>query len=185
MALVLTGYNAGIIVTPDNGDVQAPTFATKHEAAGTGTAAHAHDEATVDLDAPIVHLFGSEFDFNPVDLEVKAGHAFTIMFRNEGLIEHAVTIEGEEGQGGIHLQPGEQGMATFELHEPGTYIFYCGVPGHRDAGMVGTLVVDADNMAVHTGDMTSEPGAMGSMEDVDIHTGDMTMPSAESTPVVR
>jgi len=114
------------------------------EVSAMGAAEHAHGKATVDPNAPIVHLFALEFGYTPGDFEVEAGHAFTIMFHNEGRIEHDVTIEGAEGQGGIHLRPGEDGMATFELHEPGTYTYYCGVPGHREAGMFGTLVVEAD-----------------------------------------
>lgn len=27
------------------------------------------------------------------------------------------------------------------MQAPGTYAFYCSVPGHRDAGMTGTLLV--------------------------------------------
>ena len=28
------------------------------------------------------------------------------------------------------------------VHEPGTYQYYSTVPGHREAGMVGTLTID-------------------------------------------
>ena len=125
-------------------DIHASMSAEEHEAWLTEAAEHSHGAAVVDPDAPVVHLFAIEFGYTPGDFEVEAGHAFTIMLHNEGLLEHDVTIESEEGQGGIHLQPGEDGMATFELHEPGTYTYYCTVPGHRDAGMTGTLTVVAD-----------------------------------------
>jgi uncharacterized cupredoxin-like copper-binding protein len=31
-------------------------------------------------------------------------------------------------------------VGTFTVEE-GTYEFYCSIPGHRESGMVGTLVV--------------------------------------------
>jgi uncharacterized cupredoxin-like copper-binding protein len=35
----------------------------------------------------------------------------------------------------------ETALALFRPTESGAYTFYCGVPGHRAAGMVGTLLV--------------------------------------------
>ena len=104
-----------------------------------------HGESVVDPDAPIIHVIAKEFGFTPVDLEVKAGHAFTIMLHNEGVLEHDIAIEGLEELGGIHLLAGKDGMASFVLAEPGDYTYYCTVPGHREAGMLGTLIVEADD----------------------------------------
>lgn len=106
---------------------------------------HPHGEGMVDPDAPLMHVVGHEFGYSPNTFEVEAGHAFTIMLHNEGALEHDITIEGFEDMGGIHLIAGEDGMNTFMLEEPGEYTYYCTVPGHRTAGMTGTLVVAADD----------------------------------------
>jgi plastocyanin len=56
-------------------------------------------------------------------------------------VNHTVAIEGV--QGGEELaacDPGGTGSATVEL-EAGDATYFCTVPGHRDAGMEGTLTV--------------------------------------------
>lgn len=123
-------------------DVHEEPDEAAHEATESEAGAHA-DEGTVDPDAPLIHVIGSEFAYSPASFEVEAGHAFTLMLHNEGGLEHDITIEGFEEMGGIHLIAGEDGMNTFTLDEPGEYTYYCTIPGHREAGMVGTLVVSA------------------------------------------
>lgn len=108
---------------------------------------HSHGVAIVDPDAPVIHVVANEFLYTPGDFEVEAGHSFTIMLHNEGALEHDITIEGFEELGGIHLVASEDGMASFTLDEPGEYTYYCTVPGHRGAGMTGTLIVEADSHA--------------------------------------
>ena len=43
----------------------------------------------------------------------------------------------------VHVAADGGGTAEggFRADEPGRYTYYCSVPGHRDAGMEGTLVV--------------------------------------------
>ena len=106
---------------------------------------HTHGEAVVDPDAPIVHVYASEFIYEAESLEVHEGEPFTIMLHNTGALEHDIVIEGHESDGGIHLVPGEDGKATFTLHEHGEYKVYCTVPGHRDAGMESVLVVESSH----------------------------------------
>jgi len=41
----------------------------------------------------------------------------------------------------VAAEPGATNNLTFTPTKPGTYEFFCTVPGHKDAGMVGTMVV--------------------------------------------
>ena len=43
----------------------------------------------------------------------------------------------------VHTLSDKQVTVTFTPTDPGTYEFYCTIPGHREAGMVGSLVVAA------------------------------------------
>ena len=66
----------------------------------------------------------------------------TIDFTNPATLEHDVAIEGEDGEeiaGSELIGKGETSVSA-EL-APGTYTFFCTVPGHREAGMEGTLTV--------------------------------------------
>lgn len=67
--------------------------------------------------------------------------AFTLA--NESSVPHNIAVEG----GGIDAGPSEtiQGGGTAELVvdlPAGEYEYYCDVPGHREAGMVGSLTVE-------------------------------------------
>jgi uncharacterized cupredoxin-like copper-binding protein len=41
-----------------------------------------------------------------------------------------------------HAKPGATARSWFTPVERGRYPFYCSLPGHRESGMVGTLVVE-------------------------------------------
>jgi plastocyanin len=71
----------------------------------------------------------------------KAGNV-TIDFNNPQALEHDVAIEDSSGKvvGQTELVGEGSTSAPVKL-KPGTYHYYCTVPGHRDAGMEGTLTV--------------------------------------------
>jgi len=75
-------------------------------------------------------------------LSAKAG-TVTITMTNMAPLEHNVTIAS--GSTVIGATPTFTGGArTLSLTlKPGTYTFYCSVPGHRQAGMEGTLTVSS------------------------------------------
>jgi len=104
---------------------------------------HGHGDGDVDRDAQVYKVEATEFQFSPTPITVTGG-MFTIELHNEGAVDHDMVIEGAEDQGASHLAVGESGSVTYML-EPGTYTVYCSVPGHRDAGMEGTLIVTASD----------------------------------------
>jgi plastocyanin len=77
--------------------------------------------------------------FQQTEVTAKAGKA-TISFENESQVPHAVEIEGVSGAKTKTVTGGKTSV-NVDL-KPGKYTFYCPVPGHREAGMVGTLTVN-------------------------------------------
>jgi plastocyanin len=79
--------------------------------------------------------------YNRKSLVSKPGKV-TIDFENPAALEHDVAIEGPEGKE-IAVSPliGEGKTSVSAELSPGTYHFFCTVPGHREAGMEGTLTV--------------------------------------------
>jgi plastocyanin len=83
---------------------------------------------------------------------------------NHGTIEHTVAIEELDDERILDAAGGDSDQATVTL-EPGSYTYYCDVPGHR-ATMEGTLTIeegaaepsggDAD-AATEDGTETSDP----------------------------
>jgi plastocyanin len=73
-------------------------------------------------------------------LSAKAGKV-TIDFANASPVEHDVAVaQGTAVAGQTPVFTGGSKTLTLNL-KPGTYSFYCTVPGHRQAGMEGTLTV--------------------------------------------
>jgi plastocyanin len=68
--------------------------------------------------------------------------AVKIDFTNQSPVGHDVKISDSSGNalGGTDLVTGGKATATVDL-SPGTYTFFCDVPGHEEAGMKGTLTV--------------------------------------------
>jgi plastocyanin len=83
-----------------------------------------------------------KLEYNTKSLSAKAG-AVTIDFTNMAALMHNVTVESSSGTkvGGTPTFSGGSKSVTLNL-KPGTYKFFCSVPGHRQAGMEGTLTVN-------------------------------------------
>jgi plastocyanin len=113
------------------GGGEATTEATGGNAGGGGS------PSTIKFEADP----NGELAYTTTSATAKAGTA-TIEFNNPQSLTHDVAIESSSGEevGKTELIADGTDTATVDL-KPGTYTFYCSVPGHREAGMEGTLTV--------------------------------------------
>lgn len=84
----------------------------------------------------------SEFAFSPDEVRVEAGDG--ILAVNVGSTPHNLTIErsrGSELAATSDIAPEAMERLTVEV-DPGEYTLVCTVEGHREAGMVGKIVVE-------------------------------------------
>jgi plastocyanin len=102
---------------------------------GGGSSSSSGGGESVDVSAPE----SGALEFDPKELSVKAGEV-TFNFSNPSGVPHALDIEGVDGGEGETVQDGDAPPLKVDL-QPGTYTYYCPVPGHREAGMEGTLTV--------------------------------------------
>jgi plastocyanin len=78
--------------------------------------------------------------FTTESLQANAGEV-TIVMDNPSSVPHNVAIRGNGvDEKGEIVGEGEKSEASATV-EPGTYEFYCSVPGHEAAGMKGELTV--------------------------------------------
>ena len=100
-----------------------------------------HDESTpVAEGARRIEVDATSFEFDPDEITVTAGEDIAIVLSSDDLL-HDFTIDDID----VHVAAdrGETAEGGLRADEPGEYTYYCTIAGHREAGMEGTLVVEA------------------------------------------
>lgn len=144
-------------------------FAIGSACAGPGGAGHSHAQFSAGepgdsrKPARIVSVVMREADgkmlFVPDRLEVKRGEQVKFVLRNNGELEHefvlATTDENlkhaeemkknpdmeHDDPNAKRVQPKKAQDLVWKFTKSGTFEYGCLIPGHREAGMVGTIVV--------------------------------------------
>lgn len=89
-----------------------------------------------------VRLEGTEFKWNPRTVTVRPGQRVRFRVVNKGAIAHTFVSDPAGIRETAEIPPGGELTAEWTAPlRPGSLPFWCGVPGHREAGMEGTLVV--------------------------------------------
>ncbi len=90
-------------------------------------------------DKGIVEMKAFSMGFDPTVIRIKDGEYFDIDISNVDIV-HSFDLD----ELGIHvnLGRGENKVIRVNLLEKGEYEYYCAIPGHREAGMKGLLIVE-------------------------------------------
>lgn len=86
-----------------------------------------------------VKVRAGEFWFKPREVTVKPG-AIRFAVKNDGLVGHTYVIEKVKDARTDLFDPGKTMTLTVTL-QPGKYVAFCDVPGHREAGMEMRIIV--------------------------------------------
>jgi uncharacterized cupredoxin-like copper-binding protein len=90
-----------------------------------------------------IRVVMTEFKYSPSTISASAG---TVSFDlvNQGRTAHDMVVADSSGKvlGKSSLVgAGQEAEFSVQVSQPGTYQIYCDLPGHREAGMSGTLEV--------------------------------------------
>lgn len=131
-----------------------------------GAAGHSDGGIVDSGDELVITMRTEDFKFVPDSITIKVGQTVRLRLDNHDPVLHDYTTDEAEfivleASGAAHddhdmdpeaqvsLQPlhiaaegDEHGELVFEATEPDEYVFYCSVPGHREAGMVGTIIIE-------------------------------------------
>ncbi len=118
----------------------ADTAATANENAAVDEAqASAEAEGQVPAEASAQTVTAFDIYFEPKAVTIPANTDVTFTLPNDGVSAHDFSIDALGIS--VALPPGETQTVVVNA-PPGTYEYYCNVPGHKEAGMVGTLIAE-------------------------------------------
>jgi plastocyanin len=117
------------------------------DASGETTPAETTTEATGDTGGAgttldITAAANGDLAYDQTELTAPSG-LISVNFDNPASLEHDVVIEDDGGAEIAKTDLVADGQVTTSAEiQPGTYTYYCSVPGHREGGMEGTLTVN-------------------------------------------
>jgi plastocyanin len=153
VAFVLVGAVAGISATVQNyrpGARRAPRWTGSALLAlatlcmGAILVATRVEGASAGIDPAVLEglpaITTPDFRFEMPETKINVGDTVALRFDNPHSAPHSFDIDALNVH--VPVPAGGSNLVFFRPMEAGTYEYYCSLPGHREEGMVGTLVVD-------------------------------------------
>jgi plastocyanin len=138
--LVLALASVALVACGSSSSSSSSTTATTSEsgaAAGGGEKAGGGGSQALKVEADP----NGQLAYAQKTLSAKAGNV-TVDFSNPQALSHDVAIEDSSGKTVGKTELVAEGSTSTAVNlKPGTYHYFCTVPGHREAGMEGTLTV--------------------------------------------
>ena len=149
-----------VALTDDHDAVAATSDANDEVTHGDHDGHDGHESDILEITLGVIE--GGEWGFDPPLIEIPVGQRVRLTLVNDGRAEHDVEIAalvaerieaaGEEhgrlGGGhhtedvvAAHAMPGTESSVLFTATKAGRFEFTCTIPGHKEAGMVGTILV--------------------------------------------
>lgn len=111
-----------------------------------------------------ITIEATDIAYSVTTIEVEAGQPVRLTLKDSGTLQHDFSIleipvvidheadevaghemdmsnMGVEPQVHVAADPGTSNTVEFTPTKPGTYEFFCTVAGHKEAGMIGQLIV--------------------------------------------
>lgn len=136
IALVACGSSSS-----DNSSTTSATTSESEAETGGGNSGAANGKSAGSAAALDIEAASSGLAFSSDTATAEAGKV-TLDFTNPQPLAHDVAIEDSSGKTVGQTELITEGSDSTVVNlKPGTYHYYCTVPGHREAGMEGTLTV--------------------------------------------
>ncbi|RFU70614.1 hypothetical protein D0469_05630 [Peribacillus saganii] len=86
--------------------------------------------------------------YKPSNITVKSGENVSLILNNMDSVEHDLEIKDASIKSvktnsplHVHAMPNSKNTIQFTPLKAGIYEFYCTIPGHKEAGMIGVMKV--------------------------------------------
>ena len=86
-----------------------------------------------------VTVNATEFKFDPATINATAGQTINLTVKNVGSVQHTFVLSAANVK--LTIDPGKSATQTFTAPKAGSYQYECDIAGHKEAGMVGQLIV--------------------------------------------
>ncbi len=144
---------------------------TQRQNSGGAAAESAAPAAEATSSLPPIAVEGGDLYFEPTEFTAEQGQ--TIALTNVGALPHNFAVEGYNDAAPVDMPNGETANWTVPADlAPGAYVFYCEIPGHREAGMVGNVTITAAGT-------TPAAGAAPALPPVALEGGDLYFEPSE------